>query len=114
MRPYRGWSLGSMPPTETPPLFPRQGLVISGQADVSRPTAGPARVRALRAREGALPRHSPDKKFGLAIRPDPKVGCWLKAPDFSSPSRFCPVLGAFLADWSLENAPFYPQKSLCH
>src|SRR6185295_5148017 len=90
MRPHRGWSLGLMPRTETPPLFRRaepgklRAGSISRAASNLAANAGPTRVRAC-ARENG--------KSVLAIKLGPKAGCWLKAPDFSSPLPILPGAG---------------------
>jgi len=106
MRPHRGWSLGLMPRTETPPpISEGRTWKASRWEHLSRSqqSRGQSRAR-LRARE--------NEKSVLAIKLGPKAGCWRKAPDFLSPLPvFARCRGSFLADWILENVPFCPQKS---
>ena len=46
----------------------------------------------------------------LAIKLGPKAGCWLKAPDFLSPSRFCPVPGIFFGRLERRKRAILPSK----
>ena len=103
MRPNHGWSLACCLHRNPTPYSLRAG---SGNFRGTRISHG-LPLGCVRVRRSP---EFPDKKFGLAITLRPKAGCWLKAPDFSSPSRFCPVPGFFSPDWSLENAPFYPHE----
>ena len=91
------------------PYFGRQdlesfarGASLASPA-VSRPIAGLTRVRACaRVRRKIC---ISDKAGG----PKPVAG--RRLPTFYPPPVFARCRGSFLADWSLENAPFYPQKS---
>ena len=99
-------SLASCLAPKPHPYFGGQDLEISRGgisrgASISRPIAGLVRVRACA---------SMDKKFVLAIKLGPKAGCWLKAPDFSSPSRFCPVPGFFFAGLEPRKRAILPSK----
>src|SRR3954447_21041463 len=86
MRPHRGWSLGFMLRTETPPPISegRTWKASRGEhlshSQQSRGQRWPHARARLRARENG--------KFVLAIKLEPKAGCRLKAPDFSSPLPF--------------------------
>src|SRR3954452_21252379 len=88
MRPHRGGSPGLMPRTEAPPpISEGRTWKASRWEHLSRRQQSRGQSLALRACE--------NEKSVLAIKLGAKAGCWLKAPDFASPSRFCPVPGFF-------------------
>ena len=89
-----------MPRTETPPPFQRgKARNSSALRDISRAAAGPhARVR-LRARE--------NEKTVLAMTLSYQSRFLAEGSRlFIPPPVFARCRGSFLADWSLEDAPF--------
>src|SRR3954449_12820441 len=102
-----------MPRTETPPPISegRTWKASRGEhlshSKQSRGQRWPHARARLRARENG--------KFVLAIKLEPKAGCRLKAPDFSSPLPFLPGAGVlFWPTGASKTRHFTLKNSLCH
>src|SRR3954452_13357715 len=89
--PHRGWSLGLMPRTETPPPISDGRTWEASRWEHLSPSQQ-SRGQSLASRARALARAREQKSI-LAIKLGAKAGCRLKAPDFSSPLPFLPGAG---------------------
>jgi hypothetical protein len=110
MRPNRGWSLGLMPRTETPPpISDGRTWKASRWEHLSR--SQQSRGQPMASRACALAR-ARERKICISDKAGAQSRLLAEGSRlFIPPPVFARCRGSFLADWSLENAPFYPQKS---
>src|SRR3954467_2274143 len=109
MRPNRGWSLGLMPHTETPPPISEGRTSKASRGSISRAASSLAADRWPHARARLRAR---ERKICISDKAGAQSRLLAEGSRlFIPPPVFARCRGSFLADWSLENAPFCPQKS---